>query len=212
MALARPQALRLMQRGAGNAERGRLCRCRGRGLSIVDGASYCCGDFYAFGGVVRMELYEYKVVPAPVRAEKARGAKTSAERFALTLNGLMNQLGAEGWEYIRADTLPCEERAGLTRTRTTFQNMLVFRRPLSRPAQAGATLRSALSPEPLISAPRVAAAPAQPTAQPAAAPAAAPTAAPAAAEPVSAVAPAATSASAAIPSLGGARRSDLVAE
>ena len=174
-----------------------------------------------------MELYEYKVVPAPVRGEKARGAKTSAERFALTLNGLMNQLGSEGWEYIRADTLPCEERAGLTRTRTTFQNMLVFRRPLSRSSQPGTTVRSALSPEPLISAPRVAAASVQPAAvqpavvqptvvqpavvQPAPAPAmpvAAAVAPGAAAEPVSPAAAAAP----AIPSLGGARRSDLVAE
>ena len=75
-----------------------------------------------------MTGYEYKVIPAPTRGEKARGAKTPADRFALTLTNLMNEMGADGWEYIRADTLPAEERAGLTRKVTVYQNLLVFRR------------------------------------------------------------------------------------
>jgi hypothetical protein len=75
-----------------------------------------------------MTRYEFKVIPAPRRGEKARGVKTSEERFALALTGLMNELGAEGWDYVRADTLPVDERSGLTGTKTTFQNLLVFRR------------------------------------------------------------------------------------
>jgi hypothetical protein len=75
-----------------------------------------------------MQRYEYKVVPAPKRGEKARGVKTTEDRFALALTQLMNQLGAEGWDYVRSDALPCEERTGFTGTKTTFQNMLVFRR------------------------------------------------------------------------------------
>ena len=43
----------------------------------------------------------------------------------------MNALGAEGWEYQRSETLPSEERSGLTRRVTTFQNMLVFRRAVA---------------------------------------------------------------------------------
>ena len=78
-----------------------------------------------------MQRYEYKVIPAPKRGEKARGVKTTEDRFALALTHLMNDLGAEGWDYVRADALPCEERVGLTGTRTTFQNMLVFRRPVA---------------------------------------------------------------------------------
>ncbi|MDT8856359.1 DUF4177 domain-containing protein [Paracoccaceae bacterium Fryx2] len=78
-----------------------------------------------------MPRYEYKVIPAPVRGEKVRGSKTTADRFALTLTGLMNELGRDGWEYQRADTLPCEERVGLTGRQSTFQNMLVFRRELA---------------------------------------------------------------------------------
>ncbi len=75
-----------------------------------------------------MQHFEYKVVPAPKRGEKARGVKTTEDRFALALTQLMNQLGADGWEYVRSDALPCEERTGFTGTKTTFQNMLVFRR------------------------------------------------------------------------------------
>jgi hypothetical protein len=94
-----------------------------------------------------MPRYEYHVVPAPRRGEKARGAKTTEERFALALTRLMNDLGRDGWEYLRADTLPCEERAGLTGKTTAFQHMLVFRRAAAQaqaaPAQAGASPRLA---------------------------------------------------------------------
>lgn len=77
-----------------------------------------------------MLRFQYKVIPAPRRGEKAKGVKTTEERFAVALTQVMNELGAEGWEYVRADTLPCDERAGLTGTKTSYQNLLVFRRPL----------------------------------------------------------------------------------
>ncbi|MDB5658183.1 MAG: hypothetical protein JWS10_798 [Cypionkella sp.] len=75
-----------------------------------------------------MQRYEYKVIPSPRRGEKSRGVKTTEDRFALALTSVLNDLGRDGWEYIRADTLPVDERAGFTGTKTTFQNMLVFRR------------------------------------------------------------------------------------
>ncbi|SFC05907.1 DUF4177 domain-containing protein [Tropicimonas isoalkanivorans] len=75
-----------------------------------------------------MAVYEYKVVPAPSKGQKGKGAKGAPERFALALETLMNDLAVDGWEYFRADTLPCEERSGLTGSTTVFQNMLVFRR------------------------------------------------------------------------------------
>jgi hypothetical protein len=78
-----------------------------------------------------MQQFEYRVVPAPQRGEKVRGAKTTAERFAAALMSVMNDLGRDGWEYLRADTLPCEERVGLTGKSSSFLHMLVFRRPLS---------------------------------------------------------------------------------
>lgn len=86
-----------------------------------------------------MQAYEYKVVPAPVRGEKERGLKTGVERFAHALSVLMNELGCEGWEYWRAETLPAEERTGLTSKTTVFHNLLVFRRILGAPAMAGQT-------------------------------------------------------------------------
>ncbi|MFE3837965.1 DUF4177 domain-containing protein [Pseudogemmobacter sonorensis] len=114
-----------------------------------------------------MQRYEYRVIPAPRRGEKAKGVKTTEERFALALTHLMNELGAEGWDYIRADALPVDERAGLTGTRTSYQNMLVFRRPLeARAAQP--------SLEPTALAPREVAAVSAPVAPAAVAPLAAP--------------------------------------
>ena len=72
--------------------------------------------------------YEYKVVPAPKKASKVKGLKRGEDRFAASLAALMNEYGAEGWEYQRTDTLPVEARAGLTSRTTVFQNMLIFRR------------------------------------------------------------------------------------
>ncbi len=111
--------------------------------------------------------FEYKVVPAPVQGKKSRGLKTTAQRFAHALEGLMNELGAEGWEYVRADTLPCEERKGLTGTTTTFQNVLVFRRvpvPAEDERSVAGLLAAPQPAEPPAVAPR--AAPAPPAAVP----------------------------------------------
>lgn len=77
-----------------------------------------------------MQRFEYRVIPAPTKGEKSRTAKTTADRFAHGLTLLMNDLGRDGWEYVRADTLPCEERTGLTGKTMVFQHMLVFRRPI----------------------------------------------------------------------------------
>lgn len=81
-----------------------------------------------------MPKYEYKVVPAPAKGKKAKGVRGTVARFAFALEDLMNQMGAEGWEYQRAETLPSEERHGLTSVTTTYRNMLVFRRPLTSEA------------------------------------------------------------------------------
>ena len=77
-----------------------------------------------------MVRYEYRVVPAPTRGQKAKGLKTTEDRFANALSGVMNELGAEGWDYVRADCLPCEERQGLTSSHTVYRSVLVFRRAL----------------------------------------------------------------------------------
>ncbi|WP_342070523.1 DUF4177 domain-containing protein [Yoonia algicola] len=90
--------------------------------------------------------YEYKVVPAPLRGLKARGVKTAEDRFALALETAMNALARDGWEYLRADTLPSEQREGLMGKATVYQNMLVFRR--AKP------VAKAAAPAPSVAAPR----------------------------------------------------------
>lgn len=82
-----------------------------------------------------MPRYEYKVVPAPAKGLKAKGIRSPEARFAHALASAMNELGAAGWSYLRTDTLPAEERVGLTRTKTTYHNMLVFRRELQEDVQ-----------------------------------------------------------------------------
>ena len=75
-----------------------------------------------------MTHYEYRVLPAPEKGLKAKGVKGAKARFALAIETLINEMGAEGWEYQRADTLPSEERAGLTQSVTEWRTLLVFRR------------------------------------------------------------------------------------
>jgi hypothetical protein len=72
--------------------------------------------------------HEYRVIPAPTKGTKAKGTKTAEDRFALSLQQVMNSMAAEGWEFQRAETLPAEERSGLTGRKTVYHNMLVFRR------------------------------------------------------------------------------------
>lgn len=77
-----------------------------------------------------MRRFEYKVIPAPKKGKRGKGVRGSEGKFANALQNIMNDHGADGWEYIRTDTLPSEERTGLTGRTTVFQNMLVFRREL----------------------------------------------------------------------------------
>lgn len=95
--------------------------------------------------------HEYKVIPAPRRAEKAKGARTTADRFANTLAEAINAMARDGWEYLRAEVLPCEERSGLTGRKITDQHVLVFRKALPPPpaAQAAPSDAAADLPPPL---------------------------------------------------------------
>ncbi len=75
-----------------------------------------------------MSEYEYKVIAAPTKGQKAKGIKSTEDRYSHALELKMNELAAEGWEYQRAEALPSVERSGLTSTKTTWHNLLVFRR------------------------------------------------------------------------------------
>lgn len=106
--------------------------------------------------------FEYKVVPAPTRGRRAKGVKTPADRFARALEDTINEFAAEGWDYLRTDTLPSEERQGLTGRTTVYQNMLVFRRAVAAATKgAERTVVAPTPPEP----PKAPRAPAIPSAE-----------------------------------------------
>lgn len=98
-----------------------------------------------------MTSFEYKVVPAPRKTRAPRKVKGPEAKFATTLTDVMNEMAAEGWEYQRAETLPCEERQGFTGKTTKYHSMLVFRRPVAADAVAD------VDPAPIRQAPAVAA-------------------------------------------------------
>ncbi len=75
-----------------------------------------------------MAVYEYRAMPAPRKGKAGKGVKGSAAKLANAISELMNEMAADGWEYLRADTLPCEERQGLTSKTVKYHSMLVFRR------------------------------------------------------------------------------------
>ncbi|MBK0328679.1 DUF4177 domain-containing protein [Rhodobacteraceae bacterium F11138] len=83
-----------------------------------------------------MPRYEYKVVPAPAKGQKSKTVKTPEGRFALSIEEVLNEMAASGWEYQRAELLPSEERTGLTGSTTNWRNMLIFRRALDEDAAA----------------------------------------------------------------------------
>lgn len=78
-----------------------------------------------------MSQYEYKVIPSPRKAKRAKGVKGPAARFAYVVEETMNDMAAEGWEFLRAETLPVDEKPGLFSSSVeTFQTVFVFRRAL----------------------------------------------------------------------------------
>lgn len=76
-----------------------------------------------------MSNFEYKVIPAPTNGKRGKGIKGADGRFANAFSETINELAHEGWEYMRAESLPSVERTGIMRKRQeSFQNVLVFRR------------------------------------------------------------------------------------
>ena len=75
--------------------------------------------------------YEYKVIPAPRKPKAIKGLRAVEDQFAAVVAGVMNDMASEQWEYIRADSMPCEEKAGLMQRVETYHTLLVFRRPFA---------------------------------------------------------------------------------
>tara|TARA_R110002124_G_scaffold176026_1_gene343920 strand:- start:12754 stop:13350 length:597 start_codon:yes stop_codon:yes gene_type:complete len=89
-------------------------------------------------------MYEYKVVPAPVRADKVKGLKSTADRFAHTLAEQINAQASGGWQFERTETMTCEVRKGLGGLKTITHTVMIFSRLLgaTRP-DAGAAVAAA---------------------------------------------------------------------
>lgn len=83
-----------------------------------------------------MDKYQYRVVPTPLKKKGLTSSGDNGESFARDIEELMNALGADGWHYVRADTMPAEERVGFASRHTVFQNVLIFRRLVPGPAAA----------------------------------------------------------------------------
>lgn len=117
-----------------------------------------------------MDGAEYKVVAAPRRGVK-KGARTPEDRYALAVQGEIQRLAAEGWDYLRSDTFPCEERQGwFGKAATVYRTVMVFRRDPAPVAVAPAPAAPAVEEPPRWTPPPRAARPAAPA--PAAVPAA----------------------------------------
>ena len=77
-----------------------------------------------------MTYFDYKAVPAPKRARKIKGVKGAPDLFAMTLTDAINEVARQGWEYVRAESMPSETSGGLFRRSVEAEHtMLIFRRP-----------------------------------------------------------------------------------
>lgn len=75
--------------------------------------------------------HEYKVIPAPRRGKRGKATKGPAGRFAYAVESTLNEMAADGWEFVRAETLGADEREGVMRRKVeTFHGVLVFRREI----------------------------------------------------------------------------------
>jgi len=76
-----------------------------------------------------MSEMEYRVVTAPRKVQKVKGVRGTGERYAVNLTDLMNAEAAAGWQYLRAESLPVDEKYGMMgKTQERFVNLLVFQR------------------------------------------------------------------------------------
>lgn len=98
--------------------------------------------------------YEYKCVGAPERARRRKGARTRSDRVARAMEDLINDNAIDGWEYLRTDLVPVEEKGGvLSRSQEVHRAVLIFRREILRlsgheAASPGTTADALLTAEP----------------------------------------------------------------
>ena len=92
-------------------------------------------------------MHEYKVIPAPRKGLKAKGIKSKEDRFAHALEELINTEAKAGWAFLRAETLPSEERSGFRSSSLVYRSVLVFCKALQA-AESRDDVAAASSPQP----------------------------------------------------------------
>lgn len=77
--------------------------------------------------------FEYKVVGAPEKGQRKRGARSRSDRVAAAFEERLQAEAVDGWEYLRTDLIPVEERSSLFgRREEVHRAVMVFRRALRR--------------------------------------------------------------------------------
>jgi hypothetical protein len=104
--------------------------------------------------------FEYKCVGAPERPKRLRGTRSRSDRVALAMQEIISAEAVDGWEYLRTDLVPVEEKAGFfSRTQEVNRAVMIFRRESvparpPRPALAATEVRRvAATPEPGVPSP-----------------------------------------------------------
>ena len=76
-----------------------------------------------------MSSTEYKTVPAPRRIKKIKGVKGPEATLAKMVEEIISEQASSGWDYVRTDTFPVEEKPGLFSSReTVLKGVMVFKR------------------------------------------------------------------------------------
>ncbi|MGB0854022.1 MAG: DUF4177 domain-containing protein [Pikeienuella sp.] len=84
-----------------------------------------------------MSSAEYKTVPAPRRVKKIKGVKGAEATLAKMVEEIISEQASAGWDYVRTDTFPVEEKSGLFSAReTVLKGVMVFKRGGQAPAYA----------------------------------------------------------------------------
>lgn len=79
-----------------------------------------------------MSGYSYKTVAAPRRLKKVKGFKGKDALLAHAVEELIAVEAAQGWEYLRADSFPVEEKGGMfSKPVVTERAVLVFRKAVA---------------------------------------------------------------------------------
>src|SRR5690625_1018622 len=91
--------------------------------------------------------YEYKCVGAPEEPRRQRGVRAWSDRAALAMQEVITAEAVDGWEYLRTDLLPVEEKDGFfSRARRTQRAVLIFRREIGEAPRGRAAERQGTAP------------------------------------------------------------------